>query len=239
MISLYLKNEVDIVTEQIKKIVIIPSYMPNQKLTELVDTLDSMGFKIVVVNDGSTPDRDHIFEAVSSKADVVCHDINRGKGAAIKTGLKYVKKHFEEPYVIVTADSDGQHLPEDIQRVCANAIAHPDCFILGSRNIDRDAPPKSSFGNSIIRRIFFAVTLRSIRDTQTGLRAFSHSFTDRLILIKGDRYEYEMKVLLNLVKSHIPIAEVPVHTVYFDNNSSTHFRVMRDSLRILREVFKY
>lgn len=225
--------------DEIKRIVVIPSYMPCEKLIGLVDDLHAMGFIIVVVNDGSTPDRDPIFHTVSSKASVVYHDVNRGKGAAIKTGLKFVKKNFTEPYVVVTADSDGQHLTEDIEKVCKNAIVHPDCFILGSRNIDRDAPPKSSFGNFVIRRIFSMVTLRNIRDTQTGLRAFSDRFTDRLILIKGDRYEYEMKVLLNLVKSHIPIAEVPVHTVYFDNNSATHFRVMRDSLRILREVFRY
>ncbi len=222
-----------------ERIVVIPSYIPNEKLIELVDELYSRGFTIVVVNDGSTPDKNEIFDAVSSKAAVVRHNINRGKGAAIKTGLRYIKKHHTAPYVIVTADSDGQHLPEDIEKVCNAAAAHPDFFIIGSRNVGIDSPPKSSFGNYVIRYIFSFVTLRHIHDTQSGLRAFSEKFLDRLILIKGDRYEYEMKVLLSLVKSHLPIAEIPVHTVYFDNNSSTHFRVMRDSLRILREVFRY
>lgn len=230
---------VDRVTDEKERIVVIPSYMPNEKLIGLVDDLHSRGFTIVVVNDGSSPDKDVIFDAVSSKATVVHHDVNRGKGAAIKTGLKYIKKHHPQPCVIVTADSDGQHLPDDIEKVCKNALAHPDFFIIGSRNVNIESPPKSSFGNYVIRHIFYYVTLRTIHDTQSGLRAFSDSFLDRLILIKGDRYEYEMKVLLNLVKSHIPIAEVPVHTIYFDNNSSTHFRVMRDSLRILREVFRY
>ena len=222
-----------------KRIVLIPAYCPDKKLIALVNTLHEMDFSIVVVNDGSKAEHKDIFETVGKYAAVLTHEKNRGKGAALKTGLEYIKQTFSIPYIIVTADADGQHLPEDILLVCEKAESKIGSLILGSRIIDRNAPLRSRIGNGITRLIFRISTGTAIYDTQTGLRAFSNGLTDYMLSIDGERYEYEMNVLLNLKKNNINAEEIPIKTVYFDNNSSSHFNPIKDSFKIYREILKF
>lgn len=118
-------------TVQSKRIVLIPAYCPDEKLIALVKSLHDMDFTIVVVNDGSKAEQTPVFEAVSGYAEVLTHKKNRGKGAALKTGLEYIKSSFSVPYVVVTADADGQHLPEDILLVCQKACEKTNCLVLG------------------------------------------------------------------------------------------------------------
>ena len=222
-----------------KRIVLIPAYCPDKKLIALVNTLHEMDFSIVVVNDGSKAEHKDIFETVGKYAAVLTHEKNRGKGAALKTGLEYIKQTFSIPYIVVTADADGQHLPEDILLVCEKAESKIGSLILGSRIIDRNAPLRSRIGNGITRLIFRISTGTAIYDTQTGLRAFSNGLTDYMLSIDGERYEYEMNVLLNLKKNNINAEEIPIQTVYLDNNSSSHFNPIKDSFKIYREILKF
>lgn len=222
-----------------KRIVLIPAYCPDKKLIALVNTLYEMDFSIVVVNDGSKTEYKDIFETVGKYAAVLTHEKNRGKGEALKTGLEYIKHTFSIPYIVVTADADGQHLPEDILLVCEKAESKIGSLILGSRMIGKNAPLRSRIGNGITRWIFRISTGTAIYDTQTGLRAFSNGLTDYMLSIDGERYEYEMNVLLNLKKNNINAEEIPIKTVYFDNNSSSHFNPIKDSFKIYREILKF
>ena len=222
-----------------KRIVLIPAYCPDKKLIALVNTLHEMDFSIVVVNDGSKAEHKDIFETVGKYAAVLTHEKNRGKGAALKTGLEYIKQTFSIPYIVVTADADGQHLPEDILLVCEKAESKVGSLILGSRIIGKNAPLRSRIGNSITRLIFRISTGTAIYDTQTGLRAFSNGLTDYMLATDGERYEYEMNVLLNLKKNNINVEEIPIQTVYLDNNSSSHFNPIKDSFKIYREILKF
>lgn len=222
-----------------KRIVLIPAYCPDEKLIALVQTLYRMEFTVIVVNDGSKPEQYCIFKTVSQWATVLTHEKNKGKGTALKTGLEYIKNTFTVPYVVVTADADGQHLPEDILSVCEKAQTEIGCLVLGSRKISTDAPLKSRVGNGITRLIFRLVTGKSIYDTQTGLRAFSNGLVDDMLSIDGERYEYEMNVLLQLSRQNISIQEVPIRTVYLDNNSSSHFNPLKDSFMIYKEILKF
>ncbi len=224
---------------QNERIVLIPAYCPDKKLVTLVQTLYNMQFTIVVVNDGSDPEQAPLFEAVSRWAAVLTHDKNKGKGAALKTGLTYIKNTFTIPYVVVTADADGQHLPEDILSVCEKARERTGCLVLGSRIIGKSAPLRSRIGNGITRLVFRLVTGTGIYDTQTGLRAFSNGLVDYMLSIEGERYEYEMNVLLQLSRHHISAEEVPINTVYLDNNTSSHFNPLKDSFRIYKEILKF
>ncbi len=224
---------------QSKRIVLIPAYCPDEKLITLISTLHEMNFTIVVVNDGSKAEQTSLFEAVSEYATVLIHEKNRGKGAALKTGFEYIKKTFAVPYIIVTADADGQHLPEDILLVCEKAEDRIGCLVLGSRIIGRDAPLRSRIGNGITRFVFRLSTGTAIYDTQTGLRAFSNGLTDYMLSVEGERYEYEMNVLLHLRQNNISAEEVPISTVYLDNNSSSHFNPIKDSFKIYREIFRF
>ena len=198
-----------------------------------------MEFTVIVVNYGSKTEQTSIFKSVSELATVLTHEKNRGKGAALKTGFEYIKNTFTVPYVVVTADADGQHLPEDIFSVCEKAREQTGCLVLGSRRIGADVPLRSRIGNGMTRFIFRLVTGKGIYDTQTGLRAFSSGLIDDMLSIEGERYEYEMNVLLYLCRKNISVKEIPINTVYLDNNSSSHFNPIKDSFRIYREILKF
>ena len=226
-------------TVKSKRIVLIPAYCPDDKLIALVQTLHEMDFTIVVVNDGSNADHTPVFNAVSAWAAVLSHETNKGKGSALKTGLEFIKSTFTVPYIVVTADADGQHLPEDILRVCEKAQENPGSLILGSRMIGKGAPLRSRLGNALTRFVFALSTGYRIYDTQTGLRAFSNGLTDYLLSVEGERYEYEMNVLLQLSGQKISVCEVSITTVYLDNNSASHFNPVKDSFRIYKEILKF
>ena len=137
-------------------------------------------------------------------------------------------------------DADGQHLPDDMEKLLMKAAAEPMALIVGSRTIDRNVPWKSRMGNLITRRIFRMKTGVEVSDTQTGLRAFSTRLLDFMLDIEGERYEYEMNVLVTCAKANIPIIEVPIETIYHDQgNSCSHFRKVRDSVRIYRQLLKF
>lgn len=226
--------------EQIqKRIVLIPAYMPDEKLLGVVDELADKGFEIVVVNDGSGSAYDGLFELVKEKAAVLDHPQNRGKGAALKTGLKFISENYEAPYIVATADADGQHKTEDIAATADEAAVSRSSLVLGSRSFDKDVPLRSRFGNTVTRGVFRLCSGVKVYDTQTGLRAFSDKLIELMLHIGGERYEYEMNVLMELSKRRVPIREHHIETVYLDGNSSSHFDTLRDSARIYRSIFSY
>ena len=236
-------------------IALIPAYEPDEKIKGLADELMEKGFDIVIVDDGSGPDFAALFEELSQKATVLTHVINRGKGAALKTGLNYINKYMTytesvltpagaetvsgRDAVIVTVDADGQHLPDDVQRVAEISAQRRDALVLGSRALGEDIPVRSRFGNTVTRHVYSAATGVRIHDTQTGLRAFHRSLIPRLLKIEGDRYEYEINMLMQLAAEGVPIIEERIETVYEDNNSGSHFRTVRDSFRVYKEILKF
>ena len=236
-------------------IALIPAYEPGEKLISLVHDLRDRGFDIVVVDDGSGMDYRDTFEKVSHDAVVLTHPENRGKGAALRNGLSYilnymaydevartpsgVKELSGRDAVVVTVDADGQHLPDDVLRVARIAGNRRDALVLGSRAFEEDVPARSRFGNTVTRHVYSAVTGVRVHDTQTGLRAFSRDLIPALLEIEGDRYEYEINMLLTLATEGYTIIEERIETVYEDNNSGSHFRTVRDSFRVYKEILKF
>ena len=236
-------------------IALIPAYEPDEKIKKLADELVERGFDIVVVDDGSGPDHAELFEALSQNATVLTHAVNRGKGTALKTGLRYINRYMAytesvltpagaetvsgRDAVIVTVDADGQHLPDDVLRVAEISAQRRDALVLGSRALSEDIPVRSRFGNTITRHVYSAATGVHVHDTQTGLRAFHRSLIPRLLQIEGDRYEYEINMLMQLAAEGVPIIEERIETVYEDNNSGSHFRTVRDSFRVYKEILKF
>lgn len=218
---------------------LIPAYEPDEHLAELVDRLSEEGFRIVVVDDGSSPACREVFAAVSSRAAVLSHPANRGKGQALKTGLTYIKKHCDPDDVVVTVDADGQHKVEDALRLCDLAAARPEAMVLGGRHFTGNVPLRSRLGNTFTRLAYRLASGARVYDTQTGLRAFRAGLADVLLAIPGDRYEYEMKVLLELPGRQVPILEEEIETIYINGNAASHFSAVRDSLRILREILRF
>ena len=221
-------------------VVIIPAYKPDETLIEITDKLWAYGCTIIVVDDGSGEEYQTIFDHVRDVCIILRHPENRGKGAAIKTALTYVKEELWNNELIGVMDSDGQHLPEDMMKLLGFAGSHRKTMVLGVRNVGMDMPLRSRLGNRITRSVFKLASGVEVSDTQTGLRAFSSDLILKLLSVDGERYEYEMKVLMSMAKEGIPIEEVPIHTIYRDeNNSTSHFRAVRDSIRIYKDIFKF
>ena len=218
---------------------LVPAYEPDEKLLGVLSDLKRAGFRTITVNDGSGDDYSDIFEKAGELSTVLVHDKNMGKGRALKTGLEYIQENSGSECVIVTVDADGQHRVADALRVCRKAEENPGSLVLGSRRFTGCVPLRSRLGNSITRFVYSSSTGLKVYDTQTGLRAFTGDMIPRLLEVAGDRYEYEMNMLLDFAKEGIPIIEEEIETVYIDENQSSHFDTVKDSFRIYKEILKF
>ena len=220
--------------------VVIPAYEPDEKLKQITEKLRDFGYIVIIVDDGSGESYRALFEELSEECIVLKHKENRGKGAAIRTALSYIAKELWDCDTVGIMDADGQHLPEDMELVIQESHKYPDSLILGVRNPGKEMPVRSRIGNKMTSLVFRLLYGRKITDTQTGLRAFPVSMIPWMRAVEGDRYEYEMKVLIEAARGKVPIREVPIHTIYHDRgNSCSHFHVFRDSFRVWRELFRF
>lgn len=222
--------------------VIIPAYKPDEKLLNTLRELVQTGFTdILVIDDGSGDSFAPVFAQVDEipQCTLLRHEVNRGKGAALKTAFAYFMDKRPEQAGVVTADADGQHLAADIAAV-SRAMLEQKCIVLGVRDFSEPhVPPKSRMGNRItiaVFRLFFGM---KISDTQTGLRAFPRESLPEMSQAKGDRYEFETQMLFLMSRRKLPFGEVKITTVYLDGNQSSHFRVVRDSIRIYSLILRY
>lgn len=214
--------------------IIIPAYNPDFHLLDVVKELKD--YKIIVVDDGSSSKE--IFDKLKNVT-LLKHDINMGKGKAMKTAMEYVYKNNLDDGIIFV-DADGQHKTKDIKKIINIFNRNKDSLILGVRTFDKNVPFKSRMGNKITKYLFRLFTGKNITDTQTGLRAINTKYIPYLLEIEGNRYEYEMNVLLSVVSKKINIIEVPIETVYEDEkNSTSHFKVIRDSFLIYKNFLKF
>jgi glycosyltransferase involved in cell wall biosynthesis len=215
--------------------VLIPAWQPEPGLAALVASLLAEGFgAILIVNDGSDEKYAALFEEVAllPRVCLLRHAVNLGKGRALKTGINHLLNELPEMDGLVTADADGQHTAVDIARVARALLEAGDRVVLGSRSFAVGVPLRSRFGNGLTRHIFAFVTGAKLADTQTGLRAFPRRLLAELMVLDGERYEYEMTVLVHLCRLGNKPVEVPIETVYIEGNRSSHFDPVRDSMRI-------
>lgn len=223
-----------------KRTVIIPALNPDSVLLQITREVWERKNLVIVVDDGSDPSCQKLFETISETCVVLHHPENRGKGEAIRTALDYIRKELWDCSLIGIMDADGQHLPQDMDRLLDAAGSHPRSLVLGVRSAGQDMPLPSRIGSRITRAVFRTVTGADVSDTQTGLRAFSADLLDIMYQVSGSRYEYETNVLLACVRRNIPILEIPIATIYHDrSNSCSHFRKIRDSARIYGGLFKF
>ena len=222
--------------------VVLPSLDPDDKLITVIDGLLEYGFTdIILVNDGSKPENLHYFETAAQHPEVhlLHHEVNRGKGAALKTAFSWFLENRPEGRGVVTVDGDNQHHPEDTRACTLHMLSH-DRIVLGVRDFDQpDVPFKSRNGNKITSLVFKIFVGMTISDTQTGLRAIPRHDLALLNAIAGDRFEYETNMLLSMKKHNIPFDEVKIRTVYIEENKSSHFRAVRDSWRIYKLILRH
>lgn len=222
--------------------VILPSYNPSDKLVQAVNCLTAAGFDdIIIINDGSSKECSCYFEAAKENkaVTVIEHNKNMGKGRALKTGFEYFLKNRAEKSGVVTTDDDLQHNCNDII-ACVKKMEDTNTAVFGARSFkEKNIPPKSRIGNNITSFTFRFFCGIKITDTQTGLRAIPSSYIPTLIETSGERFEYETNMLLAMKQNDLKFTEIPIKTIYNDNNSSTHFNPFKDSIRIYAVILKY
>ncbi|UCG52982.1 MAG: glycosyltransferase family 2 protein [Candidatus Latescibacterota bacterium] len=216
--------------------VVIPAYNAARHLETVVD--DTARFvprsQIVVVDDGSSDDTYHC----ASRAGVVVeqHQENRGKGAALATGMTKATEMGMD--FIVTLDADGQHNPEDIPRFLKHEIETNADIIIGNRMAERqNMPAIRVFAN---RATSWFVTLRTgvpVPDSQNGYRLFRVEMFKKLApRLKAVKYDAESEILIKAAKAGAKIESISVETIYGTEKSSVNPVI--DTLRFLRMAFK-
>lgn len=221
-------------------VVLIPAYKPDMRLVSLVDELMAAELPVIVVDDGSTAAQKGVFDALKERRiEVVRHAVNQGKGRALKTGFNHIMLEHSEVKGVVTADCDGQHTTKDILKVVDAFRTHPRCMIIGARRFTGRIPARSLIGNKFTSGLFWFATGTHITDTQTGLRGFPMACLPEIMKLSGERYELEMNMLLSLRDWDMKPFEVPIETIYIDDNAGSHFNPLQDGLRILRQIIAY
>ena len=229
-----------VMQENFRVVVLIPAYKPDERLIHLTRELRDEKLDVLLVDDGGGEQYAQVFEQCRALgAEVAVHAVNQGKGRALKTGLNAAMLIWKDMAGVVTADADGQHTPRDILRIIEAMREHPNALVLGSREFTGEVPFKSRWGNRITRFVYALASGVHIGDTQTGLRGIPASAIPTMVTIDGERYEYEMNVLLKLRDMKLGVFEVPIETIYIDDNSGSHFNPVRDAIRIYAVIFKY
>ena len=217
-------------------VVLLPAYNPNIMMLTSLRELQKEGFGILVVNDGSAKEFSELFVEAKKYAVVLDYGKNMGKGYALKYGMARINEHFPDAKRFITADADGQHSTEDICNIREKMRSGYD-FVLGTRDFKGNTPLRSRVGNSMSRFVFAASCGHYLSDNQSGLRGFDMCHVPWMTQVHGNRYEYEMNVLMCAVKQRVKILTVPIKTIYIDDNRSSHFNPVRDTLRIHKNMF--
>lgn len=223
-------------------VIVIPALNPDCYLVEYIEKLIENGARdIIVVNDGSSDEYKEVFEKIEKigQCMLVNHEINLGKGRALKNAMSLYKEKLQgRGYAgIITVDADGQHTVEDVAKVSKKMNECPESLILGERDFDKDVPLRSKFGNVCTSFIFKLLYKIKLHDTQTGLRGIPNKYLEIFSKLEGDRYEYEMNMLMACSRNKISIESVSIQTIYNDNNQSSHFRPLVDSFKIYKLIF--
>jgi glycosyltransferase involved in cell wall biosynthesis len=234
-------------TQDLSRIaVIIPALNPVPELIRYVAALLQHGVgRVVLVNDGSHAAGRAVFAAMPAdpRVTVLVHAINFGKGRALKTAFNHCLAQHAELLGVVTADADGQHSVADVIRVASTLLQRTtqdsQSMVLGVRQFDKNVPFRSQAGNQLTKVAFRALYGVWISDTQTGLRGFPLAMLPMLLKVEGERYEYESSVLIAATTAKRAIVEVPIATIYIDGNQSSHFNVLKDSMRIYFVLLRF
>lgn len=224
--------------------ILIPSYNPDEHFLGVMSEIMSdtkLSKTVIVVDDGSDIEHQYIFETLINRYEgrmtLITHAENSGKGAALKTGLRYIQTEFPNIEGVATLDSDGQHAIPDVRR-SIEAFTGAN-LVLGVRQFDPDVPLRSRFGNILTSWLFAKFTGNGISDTQTGLRVIPKKYFSPLIAFPENHFEFEFKMLLDSHQYGVEITEVPIETIYLNDNVGSHFRVVQDSLSIYGQFLKF
>ena len=205
--------------------VIIPTFNNAGTVGDVARRSQAQGLPVIVVDDGSTDATPQVLARLD--VTVIRQDPNRGKGIALRTGLRAARERGYR--FAVTLDADGQHFPEDIPLLLA--AGGEKTLVVGSRNLTADGMPSgNTFANRFSNFWFAVQTLHRLPDTQTGFRLYPLESLPPLWLMTA-RYEAELTLLVFSAWRKLRLVPVPVRVAYPDDRVS-HFRPFQDFARI-------
>lgn len=222
-------------------VLLIPICEPTEKTIKFMKQLSQKNITTFIVDDGSGLSYQDKFQQFKLMgATVLSYSENRGKGYALKFGLQYIAQTYPS-YHVVTADGDGQHTVQDIERMVQRTEQLPiDVLLLGVRHFDKETTPtKSYYGNRLTSLVYYLSSGIHLEDTQTGLRGFNASMIPDLLKISGERFDYEMNQLIELIQDGYIIETMTIETIYENNNEHSHFRPVKDSYLIYRPLLMF
>ncbi len=220
-----------------KIVILIPALNPNEGIIKLVKELKEENFfNIIVINDGSNEENRKYFDILKNEYDikVLKHDVNYGKGKALKNGIKEV--YNENVLGVVTVDADGQHLVKDVKKVAEKLKEEK--IVLGERDFKscKEVPLASKIGNKFSSLYFKLLTGIYLKDTSTGLRGIPKKYFDIALNTQGDRYDFEINFLKEMYYNKLDFNSVNIEIVY--ENRIKNYRIIKDSIIIYKEFFK-
>jgi len=212
--------------------IIIPGYNESKMIGQVVMKAYQIINDVIVIDDGSKDNTAQV--AQDSGAIVIKHDLNKGKGAALKTGFDYAIKN--EYDAVITMDSDGQHDPDDIQGFINTLDRVKSGIIIGSRMSDISTMPAiRKFTNKLTSFLSSIVARQKIDDSQSGYRLITIDVL-KSVKLETDRFETESEILIKASKAGFKISSVPIKTIYGEEKSKIN--PMKDTYRFIRLFFR-
>lgn len=241
--EIQIKKDMQINDCRTRLAIVLPSLDPDYKFGIVIRGLIGNGFdKIVIVDDGSDAEHQKWFDEAAEKPEctIIHHNVNKGKGRALKTAFSYIRDNIPDIEGVITIDGDGQHLVEDIISCGNRMLDNPGKVVLGCRDFNQpNVPPRSVAGNKFTSRMFKVLFGIILSDTQTGLRAIPSEYLERFCSISGERFEYETNMLLQMKREGIEFIEQPISTVYDAEDYSSHYNAVKDSWKVGKVMLKF
>ncbi|MGQ9589226.1 MAG: glycosyltransferase family 2 protein [Planctomycetota bacterium] len=218
---------------RIEAAALIPNFNHGRTLADVLERTLAVLPRVLVVDDGSTDDSWRAIASFGGRVRSLRHPSNLGKGRALRDGLRLLAADgFTHA---IALDSDGQHFPEDIPRLLEASSLAPEALAVGERDM-RAAPWRSRFGLFFSNACLRVLAGARLRDSQCGFRSYPLRAISELELF-GDRYEFELEVLLKAAWAGVPIRAVPIRVTYEPPGGRiSHFRPARDFLRVALSV---
>jgi len=216
--------------------IVIPAYNEEKSIGDVLAELCRLPYKVIVVDDGSTDRTSQI--SLEYPVVLLRHAVNLGQGAALQTGLTYA---LSQPGIkaVVTYDADGQHDPQDINRLIAPVINAEADVALGTRFSKGAKTVNMPAGKRRVLKLAVAFTRLTtglaVSDTHNGLRAFSAGAASQ-INITANRMAHASEILNQIHKLHLKITEVPVSVLYTPYSLSKG-QSISEAVNILWDIF--
>ncbi len=212
---------------------LIPAYFEERAIADVAKRTLAQLDHVLIIDDGSTDATTE--RARAAGAQVIKHEVNRGKGGAIKTGFKALLDTSAE-YILVL-DADGQHLPEEIGRFLAEANQSGAHLIVGSRMSDtRKMPFVRRMTNRFMSWLISRVCGQRIADSQSGFRLIHRAVVPHLFC-ETEGYDYESEMIFIAAREGFKISSVPISTIYGEEVSKIH--PVRDTIKFFKLLARY